>query len=323
VTEPTRVMRREVVEQAPPPLPRRNPIWPWLIAALLAAAAIVAIVWALVQDRGPDTNRVPGVVGFAADRAGARVRANGFVAAVERRPSRLAPGTVVRQFPEGGAELERGSTVGLVVSAGRPEVAVPRLVGLKRPAATRLLRSLGLVADVQVVASDRPAGVVLEQAPTADERVARNTTVTVVVARGPALVQVPAVVGLRLAAAEARLRTAGLLPATREVPSEKPAGTVVAQSPPQRQKVQKGSRVTLNVSKGPSAVAVPDVVGLERAEAASALRDAGLTAVVQTVPSQEPEGTVVAQSPTAGTSVRAGSRVQVNVSEGPQSSTVD
>jgi beta-lactam-binding protein with PASTA domain len=321
MTQPTRVMRREVVEEPPPPPPRRPSIWPWLIAALLAAAAIVAVIWALAQNRGPDTNEVPGVVGFAADRAGARVRANGFVATLQRVPSQVAAGQVVRQFPEGGADLERGSTVGLIVSAGRQEVAVPKLTGLKRPAATRLVRSLGLVDDVQVVASEKPAGLVLDQTPAEAERVARGSTVTIVVAKGPALVTVPGVVGLTRANAETRMRAAGLTTRVREVPSEKPLGTVVAQNPPPQQQVRKGSAVTVNVSKGPGTVAVPDVVGLQREDASAAIRDAGLTAVIVTVPSQESEGAVVAQNPTAGTQVRGGSRVRLNVSEGPSGST--
>jgi eukaryotic-like serine/threonine-protein kinase len=321
VTEPTRVMHREVVEEPPPPPPPpRHSIWPWLLSALLAAAAIVAVIWALAQGRGPDTNEVPGVVGFTVDRASERVRANGFVVAVVRQPSQLPAGSVVREFPEGGADLERGSTVGLIVSAGRQEIAVPELIGLERPAATRLVRSLGLVEDVQVVASERPAGVVLDQTPAQGERVPRGSTVTLVVAKGPALVTVPAVVGLTRANAEAQLQTAGLTARVREVPSEKPVGTVVAQSPPPRQQVRRGSPVTLNVSKGPGTVAVPDVVGLQRAEASAAIRDAGLTAIVVTVPAQESEGTVVAQNPTSGSQVRGGSRVRLNVSEGPQGS---
>jgi beta-lactam-binding protein with PASTA domain len=91
----------------------------WLLAALLAAAAVVVVAWALFGNRGPDLNVVPDVVGLPESTAGSRVRANGFVAAFERRPASEPAGTVVRQFPGGGAELERGSTVGLVISAGR------------------------------------------------------------------------------------------------------------------------------------------------------------------------------------------------------------
>jgi len=61
---------------------------------------------------------------------------------------------------------------------------------------------------------------------------------------------------------------------------------------------------------------VPDLVGAQSAEAQETLREAGLRANVQTVPSAQPGGTVVAQNPAAGTEVDEGSAVRLNVSAG-------
>jgi serine/threonine-protein kinase len=63
---------------------------------------------------------------------------------------------------------------------------------------------------------------------------------------------------------------------------------------------------------------VPKIVGQPLASALSALRDANLTWQVVEVNSDEDEGSVVSQRPTAGASVRENTRVTVNVSKGPQ-----
>jgi serine/threonine-protein kinase len=62
---------------------------------------------------------------------------------------------------------------------------------------------------------------------------------------------------------------------------------------------------------------VPDVVGQELAEGARAFADAGLKASVAYVPSREPLGRVVAQAQPAGTELRHGDTVRLNVSAGP------
>jgi hypothetical protein len=72
------------------------------------------------------------------------------------------------------------------------------------------------------------------------------------------------------------------------------------------------------LSAGPGSVRVPGVVGLTQAAASTAIADAGL--VVGTVTEQSsatvPTGTVISQSPTAGTTVAVGSSVSIAVSTG-------
>src|SRR5918994_1110222 len=63
---------------------------------------------------------------------------------------------------------------------------------------------------------------------------------------------------------------------------------------------------------------VPDVVGTTSSEATATLRDAGFEANVVPVPSDRPNGQVVAQAQPAGTERRRGDTVQINISMGPQ-----
>ena len=69
------------------------------------------------------------------------------------------------------------------------------------------------------------------------------------VSKGSGLVDVPTLVGLQQADAQAQLADLGLEANVFRVPSSEPAGTVVAQNPVGGQ-AQVGSAVRLNVSTG-------------------------------------------------------------------------
>jgi beta-lactam-binding protein with PASTA domain len=82
--------------------------------------------------------------------------------------------------------------------------------------------------------------------------------------------------------------------------------------------VNAGSAVNLVVSSGPAQVAVPNVAGQTQAAATAALTTAGLVlGTVTTQPSNTvASGSVISQSPPAGTQVNAGSAVNLVVSSG-------
>jgi serine/threonine-protein kinase len=95
---------------------------------------------------------------------------------------------------------------------------------------------------------------------------------------------------------------------------------VTAQDPPAGKEVEKGSKVRINVSSGPSDVTVPSVIGLSFDQATKALRDQGFLVSRKDVDSEEPKDTVVDQSPSG--SAPKGSTIQLSVSKGPKESTV-
>jgi membrane peptidoglycan carboxypeptidase len=66
----------------------------------------------------------------------------------------------------------------------------------------------------------------------------------------------------------------------------------------------------------PEPARVPDVVGLAEADAAAILTDSFFTPVAQPVPSAQPAGLVVGQSPAGGTTAIAGGVVTIEVSTG-------
>ena len=224
-------------------------MWPWLVSVLLLAAAVVGWVWAFTK--GPDTAKVPRVAGASEQVAIARVRHRGFRVRVGGEPSAIVPaGIVLRQAPNAGASLSKGARVDVIVSMGKPEVPVPRVVGLRTKAAARLLTAVRLRPLARSVPSNLARGTVLSQNPAPGSRVARGTTIFFTVSKGPRLVTVPAVQGFKEAKAVRALAAAGLSAVPKLVPSAEPVGTVVAQSPPAGKKVKRGSRVRINVSTG-------------------------------------------------------------------------
>jgi hypothetical protein len=122
-----------------------------------------------------------------------------------------------------------------------------------------------------------------------------------------------------VANASAIMSAGGLKVIERYVSSTSPAGTVLAQTPAAGALVAKESTVTLTVSGGPSALRVPNVVGLGQAQAEAALGQAGLNVgSITTFRSMNfGAGVVVSENPAADSSLPPGASVDLTVSSGP------
>jgi eukaryotic-like serine/threonine-protein kinase len=326
---------------APEPPPERH-VWPWLLAlGILVLGGLAALIVFTTRDHHKKhtvtvaaTHTVPSVVNLPKAVAVKRVTGAGFNAQIRFTPSSTKKGIVVAQAPEGSARLSQGGTVALTVSGGKPKLGVPNVVGLPVAKAVKKLKAAGLGFDQRVVFASAPPGRVTAQRPAAGAAVKKGSTVTLTVSKGPQRVAVPNVVGRRRDDAIARLRSAGLHAAVFSVPSSSPRGFVVAQNPQPDAKAPKGSPVRINVSQGgPAATTpttggttptttttvsakVPRVVGLSQTAAQRRLKAAGFRARTAYVASAKPAGTVVAQRPAPGTSLRRGAAVQINVSTG-------
>ena len=136
---------------------------------------------------------------------------------------------------------------------------------------------------------------------------------------GPTFVRVPLVEGILAPLAIQKLDKAGLgHKILRQTSTDVPKGKVIQQSPGPGEQIPKGNKVTIVVSQGPPQVTVPNVVGMSQSEAEALLSSKGLQADAHTVPSDETEGTVVAQSPRADELVDTQTVVRINVATGPQ-----
>jgi len=132
-------------------------------------------------------------------------------------------------------------------------------------------------------------------------------------------VAVPYVVGLQQAQAVNLITEKDLVPRVRRVSnSDVEEGFVFAQNPTEGTRVDKETVILIDVSSGKPEVTIPSVVGQSVEDAVAELTQAGLNAQVVEVNSDRDEGSVTAQSPSAGTVVVEGTQVRINVSRGPK-----
>jgi beta-lactam-binding protein with PASTA domain len=131
---------------------------------------------------------------------------------------------------------------------------VPNVIGLSRAKAQSEIIAAGLVIGkiTEVSSSNVRTGVVLSQNPADGTSAAMGTAVNLVISAGPAMLQVPDVVGLTQEEAQTEITVAELKIGTvaRTNSPTVPVGKVISQNPAAGSSVVKGSSVDLMVSSG-------------------------------------------------------------------------
>lgn len=193
-----------------------------------------------------------------------------------------------------------------------PEVEIPKVVGRTLPQATEIARQAGLALEVveRAYSSSVPQDVVISQDQPAGKRVKQGRRLGVAVSLGTQLVAVPDLVQQTLQQAQlaldtARLKTGRLQEAYDDVVRP---GAVLRQDPAAGSRVPIDSPVTLVISRGPTQIDMPALVG-RRLEAARRLLDERSLTItyLRTVASTDVEpGTVIEQTPAAGAQIRPG-----------------
>ncbi len=205
---PPRVARpSDRVAVAPPP-PRRpvavrrrdegQPWWIWLLA-LLAIVLLGAIGFLAAQifsglPSGPTPT--PSVQTFALPDwrnetlATVRVSASdlGLVidAPTQEASDSVAADRVISTSPPGGTQVSRGQHIGIVVSTGKAQVAVPPIIGQTQDQAERSLNAAGLaLGNINRSFSDQPEGTVIATTPQVGVQVDKGSPVDLVLSQGP------------------------------------------------------------------------------------------------------------------------------------------
>ena len=206
----------------------------------------------------------------------------------------------------------------LLVSVLTPaRVQVPNVVGASISVATQRLQSEGFEVQPVRDTSARPRNTVIGQDPGAGATAAAGSSVTITVSDGPAIGDVPDVVGMGRNDARQRLKDAGFkIEETRVTSDSVKPGVVAAQSLDGGSLAESGTAVRIDVSIGPERLPVPDVVGKTEDEARAAL-DAFRVVVQEKEDGKADPGTVLAQKPAKG-ELRRGSTVILAVAIEPK-----
>jgi eukaryotic-like serine/threonine-protein kinase len=140
----------------------------------------------LVVSEGPEQVSVPDVVGDQEDDARSALEDAGLRADVSEEESEdEEAGTVLRQDPGSGANVDEGTSVTLVVAKAPPDVDVPDVVDQERDEAEQALRDAGFTVRVREETVDTldQDGIVISQNPTGGEQLKEGSRVTIVVGR--------------------------------------------------------------------------------------------------------------------------------------------
>ena len=206
------------------------------------------------------------------------------------------------------------------MSKGPDLAAVPNVVGQSQTEAEATLKAAGFdMGEVtESYSGSVGKGKVVSQDPQAGAQASKGSPVSIVISKGPEMVNVPSVVGLSQALATERLSDAGLQAQVEtETSSTAAEGNVISQNPTVGESVPKGSKVTIKVAK--QAPKVPNVIGSLKADAENTLVGAGFSVTVINQATADPTkvGRVINQDPPPLSDAPAGSSVKIYVGIAP------
>lgn len=192
-----------------------------------------------------------------AQKAVDRLKLDLTVFAFETKQSDEKDGTILEQDVKAGDTVKRGSQINVVI-AGKGDstsemVKVPSVIGKTKSSAKSTLESAGFSVTFEYgdYNNSVAADVVTAQSPSAKNKAAKGSTVTVTLSPGQKPITVPNVVGASQSHAESALAGAGLkyTYADSQYSDTVPAGNVISQTK-SGETVAAGTTITLTLSKG-------------------------------------------------------------------------
>ncbi len=179
------------------------PLWLYVYRAYTAPPPVITPVVEItpgVGTPGAGTTEVevtvPNLSGLGAADAQRLAQSLGLEVEVlgERETTDTRPGAVLEQTPDAGNRVPSGSTVSVVLAAGRV-LTLPDVIGYELATVEDGLESEGLLLTINEVRSTEAAGRILEQSPSPNTEVRAGDTVTLTVSGGA---NVPILLGVNL-----------------------------------------------------------------------------------------------------------------------------
>jgi eukaryotic-like serine/threonine-protein kinase len=200
-------------------------------------------------SKGPERYEVPVLRGLTVEEASVAVAALNLEVGDKSTAyhDTIPEGQVISSSPRGGESVKRGTLIALRVSRGPEPVTIPDVAGSDADQARGKLEDLGLDVKRSSEFSDTMTkGLVISVDPPGGATARRGDRVSLIVSKGPPLVDVPNVVGQDEDQARAQLEAAGF-----KVRLHKPLGFVVfgvnAQNPAGGSKAPRGSTITITL----------------------------------------------------------------------------
>ena len=218
-----------------------------------------------------------------------------------------------------------------IIGGGGKEVTVPDVKGMSYSEAKEVLEAKGLKiekADEPIASQKIEKGKIVSQTPSKNSKVKKGRTVRVILSAGNTELKVPDLKGLSYKEAKTLLSEMGLqISKGDEVDSDSVAeGLIASQYPSAKTKVDKGDIITVNISRGKKDAVIPKLVGTtftSESDVSDILSKYGYKlGKVSYEESYETPGTIIKQSPDAGTTAEKKTTVDIVISKAKSKATV-
>ncbi|QEU86718.1 Stk1 family PASTA domain-containing Ser/Thr kinase [Streptomyces viridosporus] len=204
----------------------------------------------LVVSTGAPKVAVPSVIGLSLEDAKAKLEGDDYQLKIETqaRESSETPNSVLEQNPTSGKEVEKGSTITLVIAKEEARSTVPDVIGKSCDEAKAQMSANDLVGNCTEQETDDPnqVGKVISTTPSANTPIGKGSQVQIVVgkAKQEEKFGMPKVTQMTVGQAKQALAQAGLQ--LERVEGVDDDNAMVIQSvPAEGQEVKKGDKVTL------------------------------------------------------------------------------
>ena len=218
-----------------------------------------------------------------------------------------------------------------IIGGGGKEVTVPDVKGMSYSEAKEVLEAKGLKiekADEPIASQKIEKGKIVSQTPSKNSKVKKGRTVRVILSAGNTELKVPDLKGLSYKEAKTLLSEMGLqISKGDEVDSDSVTeGLIASQYPSAKTKVDKGDIITVNISRGKKDAVIPKLVGTtftSESDVSATLSKYGYKlGKVSYEESYETPGTIIKQSPDAGTTAEKKTTVDIVISKAKSKATV-
>jgi serine/threonine-protein kinase len=280
---------------------------------IIALLLLLSLIFGGYTAFNADRVTVPSLAGMSQKEAAAVVAEIGLSAEIgeEIFSEDIPAGRVISSSPAGGGKIAKAGVVKLIISKGKERILIPNLIGQTPDIATQQLADLGLrVGEIfEVFSAQAEKGFIAKIEPLVGAEVKPNSLVNIFVSKGNEQVSLASYVGLGGEQALSELTESGFdVKPTYKFSDTVLTGLVISQTPASAPLVDKGSEITLDISKGPEFVFIPNVISKSSNQATLDLENNGLKVVVKGRGAK-----VISISPKQGSKVKVGSTVTISL----------
>ncbi len=232
-----------------------------IAAAIVLVCALIAIYIGIFRQGGANEIKAPDFVGLTYEEVVELSQKEAYkkldiVLANGEAFTKDLEGVVTKQSPKAEKTIKNNSQIQLTFGDAPKElIKVPDVENRTEADAIDVLEREGFRVKIDYEASDEiPQERVVRTSPAANSQAEEGSEITIYISSGEEdkYTRVPSLLGKTEAEAESILKEADLvLGSTKSVISEKPKGTIVKQSRDEGDRVEKGSAIDVEISKGP------------------------------------------------------------------------